>query len=74
MTLFHGLQGFLNYTYFQEGYKVHWCTHYVDLPKTTHQYGFLKGHIVGNGWLFLIEEEGPLLFARRVGSLATEGW
>jgi hypothetical protein len=46
------LQGFLNYTYFQEGYKVHWCTHYAELPKATHQDGFLKGHIVGNGWLF----------------------
>ncbi len=22
------------------------------LPKATHQDGFLKGHIVGNGWLF----------------------
>jgi hypothetical protein len=52
LTLCHGLQGFLNYTYFQEGYKVHWCTQYTELPKATHQDGFLNGHIVGYGWLF----------------------
>jgi hypothetical protein len=52
LTLCHGLQGFLNYTYFQEGYRVHSCTHNTELPKATHQDGFLKGYIVCNGWLF----------------------
>jgi hypothetical protein len=37
LTLCHGLQGFVNYTYFQEGYKVLWYIHYMELPKATPQ-------------------------------------
>ncbi len=70
------MQGFLNYTYFQKGLQntlVHPLCRTTE--NNTSRWFSKRSH--SRQWLAIlqmIEEEGPLLFAKGVGSLVIEGW